>query len=108
MTDPRTGPPRSFRKPPGSIPGSATSSVPDRGIRKVGPGVVEAFYDGYGQIQTDEYDYIGKMDGDVSFGPQYFETIFKKFDQDPYLGGASGKLFLDLGDGQLTEEPACR
>ena len=77
---------------------------PDRGVRKVGPGVIEAFYDGYRQIQTNEYDYIGKMDGDVSFGPKYFETIFKKFDQDPYLGGASGKLFLDLGDGQLTEE----
>jgi len=77
---------------------------PDRGVRKVGPGVIEAFYDGHSQIQTDDYDYIGKMDGDLSFGPRYFETIFAKFDQDPYLGGASGKLFLDLGDGQLTEE----
>jgi glycosyltransferase involved in cell wall biosynthesis len=77
---------------------------PDRGARKVGPGVIEAFYDGYTRIETDNYDYIGKMDGDLSFGPKYFETLFEKFDQDPYLGGASGKLFLDLGDGQLKEE----
>ena len=77
---------------------------PDRGVRAVGPGVIEAFYDGYSQIQTDDYDYIGKMDGDLTFDPKYFETLFAKFDQDPYLGGASGKLFLDLGDGQLTEE----
>jgi glycosyltransferase involved in cell wall biosynthesis len=47
---------------------------PDRGVRKVGPGVIEAFYDGFSQIQTDNYDYIGKMDGDLSFGPRYFET----------------------------------
>ena len=51
----------------------------------MGPGVIEAFYDGYSQIQSEDYDYIGKMDGDLSFGPRYFETIFAKFDQDPYL-----------------------
>lgn len=77
---------------------------PDRGERKVGPGVVEAFYDGYNAVRTKEYDYIGKMDGDISFGPRYFETIFEKFDSDPYLGAASGKLYLDLGDGKLAEE----
>jgi len=77
---------------------------PDRGARKVGPGVVEAFYEGYNAIRTKEYDYIGKMDGDLSFGPRYFETIFEKFEADPHLGGASGKLWLDLGDGKLTEE----
>jgi len=77
---------------------------PDRGVRKVGPGVIEAFYDGYKEIRTNEYDYIGKMDGDLSFGPLYFETLFKKFEKDPNLGGASGKLFLDLDDGKLIEE----
>jgi len=77
---------------------------PDRGERKVGPGVVEAFYDGMAAITTAEYDYIGKMDGDLSFGPRYFETLFEKFEKDPHLGGASGKLFLVLDDGGLTEE----
>lgn len=77
---------------------------PDRGERKVGPGVVEAFYDGYKALWTQDYDYIGKMDGDLSFGPRYFETLFEKFENDPYLGAASGKLFLDLDDGRLIEE----
>ena len=77
---------------------------PDRGERKVGPGVIEAFYDGYKAIQSKQYDFIVKMDGDLTIGPQYFQTLFTKFHQDPYLGAASGKLFLDLGDGKLVEE----
>ncbi len=76
----------------------------DRGERKVGPGVVEAFYDGYGAIRTEEYDFICKMDGDLTVGPRYFETLFEKFAHDPFLGAASGKLFLDLNDGKLVEE----
>jgi len=77
---------------------------PDRGERKVGPGVVEAFYDGHKEIKSKKYDYIGKMDGDLSFGPKYFETLFNKFESNRYLGAASGKLFLDLDDGKLIEE----
>lgn len=76
----------------------------DRGQRQVGPGVVEAFYDGYTVISATAYDFICKMDGDLTIGPTYFETLFKRFRQDPYLGAASGKLFLDLGDGRQVEE----
>ncbi len=76
----------------------------DRGERKVGPGVIEAFYDGYQAIKTENYDYLCKMDGDLTLGKNYFETLFNKFDNDPYLGSASGKLFLDLADGKLVEE----
>jgi len=77
---------------------------PDRGLRKVGPGVVEAFYDGYGSIKNKDYDFICKMDGDLTLGPKYFETLLKKSEMDLYLGAASGKLYLDLDDGKLTEE----
>lgn len=77
---------------------------PDRGERQVGPGVIEAFYDGYHALESKDYDYIGKMDGDLTFGPGYFEALFEKFERDGYLGAASGKLFLDLGDGRLAEE----
>jgi glycosyltransferase involved in cell wall biosynthesis len=76
----------------------------DRGERKVGPGVVEAFYDGYEAIRSEDYDFICKMDGDLTLGPLYFETLFGKFESDPCLGAASGKLFLDLDDGRLVEE----
>ncbi|MBF0119519.1 MAG: glycosyltransferase [Desulfobacterales bacterium] len=77
---------------------------PDRGERKVGGGVIEAFYDGFRNLNTKEYDYIGKIDGDLSFGQRYFENLFEKFDTDPYLGAASGKLFLKLDNGKIVEE----
>jgi glycosyltransferase involved in cell wall biosynthesis len=76
----------------------------DRGFRKLGGGVVEAFYDGYGAIRSGEYDFVCKIDGDITLGAKYFETLLGKFEQDPSLGAASGKIFLDLGDGKLTEE----
>jgi biofilm PGA synthesis N-glycosyltransferase PgaC len=77
---------------------------PDRGERKVGPGVIEAFYEGYEKIQNRRYDYVVKMDGDLTVGPHYFESLLHKFQEDPYLGAASGKLYLDLGEGELVEE----
>lgn len=77
---------------------------PDRGERKVGPGVVEAFYDGYRAINVRDYEFICKMDADLTMGPRYFETLFEKFRHDPCLGAASGKLFLRLEDGRLVEE----
>ncbi|MEM6612640.1 MAG: glycosyltransferase family A protein [Cyanobacteria bacterium P01_C01_bin.72] len=75
----------------------------DRGFRAVGPGVVEAFYYGYQRIRSAEYDFICKMDADLELPSRYFETLLSFFDQDPYLGAASGKPFLQE-DGQLVEE----
>jgi len=75
----------------------------DRGRRSVGPGVVEAFYAGYDSLGDLEYDYLCKLDGDVSFGPRYFERLFELFERDPRLGSASGKVFLPL-NGRLVKE----
>jgi glycosyltransferase involved in cell wall biosynthesis len=58
----------------------------NRGFRKTGGGVVEAFYEGYHQLQTTDWDYIIKLDGDLSFGPDYFARSFARFDEDPKLG----------------------
>ena len=78
---------------------------PDRGKRSVGPGVVEAFYYGYERLHTPDYDFIGKMDGDIQFGPNYFETLMDLFREDIYLGAASGKPFLkDKESGKLIQE----
>ncbi|MEL6496098.1 MAG: glycosyltransferase family A protein [Cyanobacteria bacterium J06623_7] len=75
----------------------------DRGFRAVGPGVVEAFYYGYQHIQSEDYDFICKMDADLELPPRYFETLLSFFDCDPYLGAASGKPFLEE-EGELVEE----
>jgi biofilm PGA synthesis N-glycosyltransferase PgaC len=75
----------------------------DRGVRAVGPGVVEAFYYGYERLHTQDYNFICKLDGDLEFDSKYFETLLSFFAQDPYLGAASGKPFLKEGE-HLVEE----
>ena len=52
---------------------------PDRGARKAGGGVVEAFYDGYQMIKEPSWAYLAKLDGDLSFSNTYFEECFTEF-----------------------------
>src|SRR5262245_15051170 len=40
-------------------------SRPDRGHRAVGPGVVDAFYAGYAQIDPGGFEYLCKLDLDL-------------------------------------------
>ncbi len=73
---------------------------PDRGFRKSGGGVIEAFYDGYPLVEEIEWDYIVKLDGDLCFDPEYFEKCFACFDDDPKLG-IGGGLIKVLERGEL-------
>ncbi len=75
----------------------------DRGARRVGGGVVEAFYDGLAQADLDEYEYVCKLDGDLTFGPTYFERLLGAFEADARLGTASGKSWIRVG-GKLVPE----
>lgn len=76
----------------------------DRGQRAVGPGVIEAFYDGLASIELDDYDYVCKFDGDLELPARYFERVIEHMEADPCLGNFSGKLFERLPDGKLIEE----
>jgi len=76
----------------------------DRGIRSVGPGVVETFYYGYSKISTDNYDFICKLDADLILPETYFSTLLDKFDANEKLGSASGKVYLELDNGNFTKE----
>jgi len=69
----------------------------DRGFRKAGGGVVDAFYDGYRRIENEAWDYLVKLDGDLSFAPDYFEKCFEKFEQDDKLGIAGGTICSNSG-----------
>lgn len=73
---------------------------PNRGFRKSGGGVIEAFYDGYGKIDGIEWDYLVKLDGDLSFEQDYFEKCFWNFKENKKLGIAGGTICL-LNDGRL-------
>ncbi len=61
-------------------------------VRKRGRGVVEAFYAGFETIH-EEYDFIVKLDGDLTFEPDYFEALLGEFNQDAQLGIAGGGLY---------------
>lgn len=76
---------------------------PDRGERKVGSGVVEAFYDGLSLVEIDDYEYVCKLDGDLEFGPTYFERLIEKFQEDERLGTASGKSWIRVGNRLVPE-----
>ena len=76
----------------------------DRGKRAVGPGVIEAFYEGLSHANLNEFEYLAKFDGDLELPPRYFERTMERMEQDPMLGNLSGKLFERLGDGSLWEE----
>jgi len=79
------------------------ANKPDRGVRSVGPGVVETFYYGYERLETKEYDFICKMDGDLEFKPEYFAELVREFEKDIYLGAASGKPYIEAGDKLVIE-----
>lgn len=76
----------------------------DRGARAVGPGVIEAFYDGLAHVNLDDYDYLAKFDGDLELPERYFERTMERMEEDPLLGNLSGKLFERKADGSLWEE----
>jgi len=75
----------------------------DRGFRKPGGGIIEAFYSGFEALQCRDWDYMSKLDGDLSFAPTYFEGIFERFRANPELGIAGGGLF-HLQDGMKVVE----
>ncbi len=75
----------------------------NRGFRKAGGGVMEAFYDGYRAIDCNNWDFIVKLDGDLSLPENYFEKCFERFDQDPNLGIGGGDIYHDIGGAQRLE-----
>lgn len=74
----------------------------NRGYRKVGGGVIDAFWDGLASVDID-YDFVSKMDVDLEFSPRYLEHIMGHFDRDPKLAAASGKVFRPEGDDFVEE-----
>jgi biofilm PGA synthesis N-glycosyltransferase PgaC len=75
----------------------------DRGLRKPGSGVVEAFYDGLNSLTISDWDFLVKLDGDLSFDSDYFKKCFDYFADDPKLGIGGGDIYHDIG-GKLVLE----
>lgn len=77
----------------------------NRGHRSVGPGVIEAFYDGLNSVNLKQFDFLCKLDLDLIMPPRYFETLIERMQETPRLGNCSGKpYFVDKLTGNLVSE----
>ena len=75
----------------------------DRGHRSVGPGVIDAFYAGYENINPDDYEYFCKLDLDLLLPRRYFEILIARMATNPRIGTCSGKAYVE-DNGRLVEE----
>ena len=71
----------------------------NRGVRSVGPGVIEAFYAGVEHVERHEgglgaFDYVCKLDLDLDIPHGYFETLVERMEAEPRLGTCSGKPYF--------------
>lgn len=71
---------------------------PNRGKRKLGGGVIDAFYAGYDAIDQvagiDSFSYLCKLDLDLDLPSTYFETLINLMRKDRRLGTVSGKPYF--------------
>lgn len=61
-----------------------------RTARQTGVAEVLAFNAGLALAEELEFDCVVKLDGDLSFGPDYFQRLLARFAERPQLGIASG------------------
>lgn len=78
----------------------------DRGFRKWGSGIIEAFYDGFNRLTCQNWDFMSKLDGDLSFNPDYFDRAIKNFVETPNIGIGGGVLYhFERGEKILEQHP---
>ena len=79
-------------------------SQEDRGFYFPGTGVVNTFYKGYDNISQNSWDFIVKLDCDLSFEEDYFEKLIHEFEINPKLGIASGLTFIPSNGKMISEK----
>lgn len=79
----------------------------DRGFRKAGGGVVDAFNDGYRALTCSDWDFIVKFDGDLTFDANYFANCFDEFHLDERLGVGGGVIcYVSEGEKRFEKTTA--
>lgn len=76
----------------------------DRGYRAAGSGVMEAFYAGLEALTFEDWDFLVKFDGDLSFESNYFEGCLAEFARDPKLGVGGGVIYNRIGSDLVLEK----
>jgi poly-beta-1,6-N-acetyl-D-glucosamine synthase len=90
----RDGTPEILAEYASRIPFIRVLTRPDRGDRKLGGGVIDAFYTGYDSVDASQFDYVCKLDLDLQLPPRYFERLMERMEAEPRLGTASGKPYF--------------
>jgi glycosyltransferase involved in cell wall biosynthesis len=75
----------------------------NRGFREAGGGVVATFYDGYAQLPSHDWDFLVKLDADLSFSSDYFERCLEEFAGDLKLGIGGGDIYHEEKGGLALE-----
>lgn len=71
-------------------------------IHLPGSKVIQAFHEGEKHID-DTYDIIVKVDADLIFPPNYFETIIKHFKSDERIGMVGGFCYIEKNGDWILE-----
>jgi glycosyltransferase involved in cell wall biosynthesis len=79
-------------------------NLEDRGYYYPGTGVVNTIKKGFEQIENKSWEFLVKLDCDITIESIYFESIFNKFLENPKLGIASGAIFLTDGESETKEK----
>ncbi|MEZ5245291.1 MAG: glycosyltransferase family A protein [Acidimicrobiales bacterium] len=75
----------------------------DRGSRRPGGGVVEAFSEGFALMDGIDWEFAVKLDSDLDLPEDYFERCLQRMIDEPELGIAGGMIENDI-DGKLVLE----
>jgi glycosyltransferase involved in cell wall biosynthesis len=78
-------------------------NVKDRGYYYPGTGVVNTVNRGIENISLTSWQFLVKLDCDITVDPDYFENLLNQFRENPKLGIASGAVFLK-SDSSLVKE----
>ncbi len=71
-------------------------------IHLPGSKVIQAFQTGFTSLD-DNYDIIVKIDSDLIFPPNYFETVIKHFQSDESIGMAGGFCYIEKNGDWVLE-----
>ncbi|GAB4233164.1 MAG: glycosyltransferase family A protein [Acidobacteriota bacterium] len=94
-----------LREIPKNFPWIQIIGLPDRGHRKPGAGVMEAFHHGFRSLRQKDWEFLAKLDADLSFEPDYFQRCLEHFLREPALGIAGGRVYRRSKDGIAVDSP---
>ena len=73
------------------------------GSRALGGGVIRAFQAGLDSHTGPDWDYVAKVDADLTFGPDYLRAAVEHLEQDPGLAAVSGKVYRNEAGRDVEE-----